>query len=234
LIWPDPRRHIQDTIQGKGGPQGSLFFFARAAPVWTALKSHLSRRAGPGLNDLMASLVETWPASSDGDAPAAGPFTMDAELAPNRSLPNPAFKVLILTVAGVSFLSGILFVSMGAWPVMPFFGLDALLVWFAFRVSYRDGRLREYVRVDARDIEVTRQHPTGHVRRYRLPTGWARLQHLNAGKHDAQVAIGSHGRWLVLGAFLSPKERDEFAAALGDAIGRARRFMPQETGGEPG
>ena len=186
----------------------------------------------------MASLVETWPAMGDGGQAAAGPFTMDAELAPNRSLPNPAFTVLMLTLAAVSFFSGILFVSMGAWPVMPFFGLDALLVWLAFRISYRDGRLREYVRVGPREIEVTRQHPTGHVRRYCLPTGWAMLRHLNAGEHDAQVAIGSHGRWLVLGAFLSPKERDEFAAALGAAIGRARQFQPQdqpqETGGEPG
>ncbi len=196
------------------------------------MKRHLSRRARPGLNGVMTSLVETWPASSDGHEAATGPFTMDAELAPNRSLPNPAFTVLMLTLAAVSFFSGILFVSMGAWPVMPFFGLDVLLVWLAFRVSYRDGRMREYVRVDARDIEVTRQHPTGHVRRYRLPTGWSMLRHSNAGKHDAQVAIGSHGRWLVLGTFLSPKERDEFAAALGAAIDVARRFEPQEPGGE--
>lgn len=189
----------------------------------------------------MASLVESWPALGDGGEPALGPFTMDAELAPNRSLPNPAFNVLMITLGLVSFFSGIVFISMGAWPVTPFFGLDALLVWLAFKASYRDGRRREYVRVDARDIEVTRQHATGHVRRYRLPTGWAMLKHLNPGKHDAQVAIGSHGRWLVLGAFLSPKERDDFAGALGDAIGRARKFtplatdtdQPQETGGEP-
>ncbi|WP_417494605.1 DUF2244 domain-containing protein [Maricaulis sp.] len=187
----------------------------------------------------MKTVVETWPAASDGVLEPAGPFTMDAELAPNRSLPNPAFTVLMLTLAGVSFFSGILFVSMGAWPVMPFFGLDALLVWFAFRTSYRDGRAREWVQVGARDIAVTRQHPTGHRRHYRLPTAWANLRHLNKGEHHSQVVLVQQGRALVLGAFLSPKERDEFAAALGAAIERARtspflqhvRDQAQESGG---
>lgn len=184
----------------------------------------------------MQTLVETWPAASGPAHQPDGPLTMDAELAPNRSLPNPAFTVLMLTLAAISFFSGILFVSMGAWPVMPFFGLDALLVWFAFRTSYRDGMAREWVQVDAQEIVVTRRHPTGHMRQYRLPTGWTVLRHINPGEHQAQVAIGVHGRWLVLGSFLSPKERDEFAAALGAAIGRACTFQPQdqpqETGGE--
>jgi uncharacterized membrane protein len=70
------------------------------------------------------------------------------------------------------------------------------------------------------------------VRHYALPTGWAQLRHLNPGEHDAQVALSVHGRNLVLGAFLSPKERDAFAAALGAAIDTARR--PVRPAQEPG
>ena len=160
---------------------------------------------------------------------------MDAELAPNRSLRNPAFLALMIAIGLISFTAGMLFITVGAWPVTPFFGLDAFLVWLAFRISYRDGRAREWVRVDARDIEVTRRHPTGHLRRYRMPTAWSQLDVLNRDEHHAQVALRAHGKALILASFLSPGERGEFADALAHAIQSARSTpSAQEPGGVPG
>ena len=59
-----------------------------------------------------------------------------------------------------------------------------------------------------------------------------RHEELQGSLRDAQVALSVHGRNLVLGAFLSPKERDAFAAALGAAIDTARR--PVRPAQEPG
>lgn len=181
---------------------------------------------------VMRSIVETWPAEAEAVKRHEGPVFMEAELAPNRSLRNPAFVALMIAIALISFTAGILFITMGAWPVTPFFGLDALLVWIAFRISYRDGRAREWVRVDARDIEVTRRHPTGHLRRYRVPTAWVKLDLVNAKEHHSQVALRAHGKALILASFLSPDERGEFADALAIAINRARNTgRAQEPGG---
>ncbi len=175
------------------------------------------------------TILETWPAEAEAVEPHSGPVYMEAELAPNRSLRNPAFIALMIAITLISFTAGMLFIAMGAWPVMPFFGLDAFLIWLAFRVSYRDGRAREWVRVDARDIEVTRRHPTGHVRRFRLPTAWVRLNLIDRNEHHAQIALTVHGKSLVLGSFLAPQERGEFADALANAIHKAR--APQDPGG---
>ena len=164
--------------------------------------------------------------------PHDGPVFMQAELAPNRSLANPAFIALMVAISLISFSAGLFYLIMGAWPVLAFFGLDVFLVWLAFRISYRDGRAREYVRVDGRDIEVVRRHPTGHRRRYRLPTAWVRLRLAEPGSHHAQLALVSHGKALVLGQFLSPHERGEFAGALGTAIECARK--PWSGAQEPG
>lgn len=182
----------------------------------------------------MASVVETWPAEAEAPEPFDGPLFMDAELAPNRSLANPAFIALMMAIAVITFTAGILFVTIGAWPVTGFFGLDAVLVWLAFKISYRDGRAREWVRVNARDIEVVRRHPTGHMQRFRLPTTWIRLQLNDPDEHHVQIALSAHGRALVLGNFLSPNERRAFCDALGRAIDAARRNLhsPQEPGGE--
>ncbi len=182
----------------------------------------------------MRQILETWPAEAESVTRHDGPVFMDAELAPNRSLANPAFVALMIAISVISFSAGLFYMMLGAWPVLPFFGLDVFLVWLAFRISYRDGRAREYVRVDARDIEVVRQLPTGHRRRYRLPTAWVTLRLLNPKAHHAQVALSAHGRALVLGQFLSPLERGAFAKALEAAIHQARQSAsrrPQETGG---
>lgn len=178
----------------------------------------------------MPTVIETWPAETDSPDPHEGPLYLDAEIAPNRSLPNPAFIALMVAITAISFTAGLLFFTMGAWPVAPFFGLDALLVWLAFRISYRDGRAREWVKVNARDIEVTRRHPTGHLRRFRMPTAWAQFRHIDAGQHHSQVAVSVSGKSLVLASTLSPKERSEFAKALDNALQQARAGT-QEAGG---
>lgn len=181
----------------------------------------------------MRGIVETWPAEAEAVERFDGALFMDAELAPNRSLRNPGFIALMTAIVAISFTAGIVFISMGAWPVTGFFGLDALLVWLAFRISYRDGRAREWVRVDARDIEVTRRHATGHLQRFRLPTGWVQMRLLNPEAHHVQLALSAHGKSLVLGSFMAPDERRDFSRALGQAIEDARKnFTPaQEPGG---
>ena len=43
----------------------------------------------------------------------------------------------------VSFAAGAMFFVVGAWPVVGFLGLDLLLIYLAFRASYRSGRAYE-------------------------------------------------------------------------------------------
>ncbi|HKK29208.1 MAG TPA: DUF2244 domain-containing protein, partial [Alphaproteobacteria bacterium] len=54
------------------------------------------------------------------------PFLLDAVLSPHRSLAPRGFLILMGAVAAVSFATGLLFASMGAWPILGFFGLDVL------------------------------------------------------------------------------------------------------------
>lgn len=172
-----------------------------------------------------------WPPQPEGVA------LLDAELTPNRSLHNVGFLVLMATLVVMSFSAGLVFLLMGAWPVMGFFGLDVLLVWLAFRLSYRQGRLRERVRVTADAVTVMRQQPTGHVQHWTLSPIWARVAIEDPVEHESLVRLTSHGKTLVLGAFLSPDERGAFAKALKAALSAARdvRFPgaeePQGSGG---
>lgn len=146
----------------------------------------------------------------------------DAVLYPNRSLPNAGFLAVMAVVIAVNLTFGLAFFMLGAWPVLGFCGLDIFLVWLAFRLSYRQGRLHERVRVTDEEMLVSRVLPSGHESRWRLQPFWTRVAIDRPVEHESQVRVTSKGATLVLGAFLSPDERGEFADALGAALARVK------------
>jgi uncharacterized membrane protein len=146
----------------------------------------------------------------------------DAVLHPNRSLGARGFVLLMAGLAALSFVAGVVFVSVGAWPVFGFLGLDVLLIWAAFRASYRSGRLVEMVRLTDGALEVRRIDAYGRSAAWRVPPNWAKVELDNAGEHDCRVTLRSHGESVVLGTFLSPPERKELAEALRAALARLR------------
>jgi uncharacterized membrane protein len=146
----------------------------------------------------------------------------DAVLCPNRSLPTAGFIAVMAVVIGANILFGAYFYAIGAWPVIGFCGFDVFLVWLAFKLSYRQGRLRERVRVTEDDMWVSRILPSGHETRWRLQPSWTRVSIDRPVRHESQVRVTSKGKTLILGAFLSPDEREDFADALEGALGKAR------------
>lgn len=159
----------------------------------------------------------------DDIAPDGEPSLFDAVLYPNRSLPNSGFLAVMAVVIGSNLFFGTYFYLLGAWPVIGFCGLDVFLVWLAFKLSYRQGRLRERVRITEDDMWVARVLPSGHETRWRLQPYWTRVSIDQPVRHESQVRVTSKGGILILGSFLSPEERGRFAEALSDALGRARR-----------
>ncbi len=184
-------------------------------------------------------VYETWPADP-GAPPLRGGerLYLDAEIRPNRSLPNPGFYALMAAIAVISFSAGIAFMLLGAWPVLGFFGLDVLLVWLAFKLSYRDGRRRETIQITAEEIRVSRQSPFGHQTAFRLPAAWTRVEIAGEGEPDVQARLHASGKTLIIGSLLSPRERESLAEAVREALENARRGViagrPQEAGGASG
>ncbi len=176
-----------------------------------------------------AQHIETMPPAAKGRASDAsglddvsGPSLFDAVLYPNRSLRSGGFAVVMGIVIAVNLLLGGYFFSIGAWPVLGFCGLDIVIVWLAFKLNYRQGRLRERVRVTKEEMLVARVLPSGHETRWRLQPYWTRVAIDRPVGHESQVRVTSKGKTLILGAFLSPEERARFAEALSGALGRAR------------
>lgn len=151
-----------------------------------------------------------------------GSIFFDATLHPNRSLSPAGFRILML-IAGTSVLViGVLFVVAGAWPVFGFSGAEFLLLYIAFRLNYRSGRAYERVRLTGRQLEVMRVSPRGVVGRWEFEPTWLQISMDDPPRHDSQLRLSSHGRSLVIGAFLTPAERAEVAEALREAVAKWR------------
>jgi uncharacterized membrane protein len=147
-----------------------------------------------------------------------GPVYFDASLHPNRSLSLAGFWIVMALIAGVSFAAGVAFYLQGAWPVVGFFGLDVALVYWAFKASYRSGRLHEKIRLTDDVLEVQRVSPFGRVEVWRYQPYWVRVDIDDPPEHHSQLTLRSHGRSLTVGAFLAPAQRLEVAQALRAAL----------------
>jgi uncharacterized membrane protein len=150
----------------------------------------------------------------------------DAILQAHRSLSPLGFVVLMAFVCLVSFTAGIAFLIAGAWPVFGFFGLDVLLIYIAFRLSYRSGRLYETVRLTRDSLTVQRVFPSGEVKSWTFQPYWLRVEMDDPPRPDSRLRLTTHGRSLVIGSFLTPTERLEVAEALKAALA-TQRARPQ-------
>jgi uncharacterized membrane protein len=138
----------------------------------------------------------------------------NATLLPHRSLSRKGFLILMAVVTIVSFIAGAVFVWLGAWPVMGFFGLDVLLIYIAFRINYGAADMFERVEVDGAELRIVRVSPSGLRETFRFNPYWARLELEERENAPSVLSLTSHGARLVFGAFLSDAERKEFAAEL--------------------
>ena len=164
--------------------------------------------------------------SPDNSGPEQGQDVaiFSAVLTPHRSLSPTGFLIFMLVLGGLSFVSGMVFLMAGAWPIFGFFGLDVLLVYWAFRINYRAAYAYEEVKVTASALTLRKVSHHGRVSEWTLNPVWVRLDRVAHAEFGIErLLLVSHGRRLPIGGFLGPDEKASFARALSAALGEARR-----------
>jgi uncharacterized membrane protein len=156
--------------------------------------------------------------------PQPQPELFSALLTPHRSLTRTGFLVLMGFISTVSFAAGVAFWLMGAWPVFGFFGLDVLVIYWAFRINFRRARATEEISVTPSELRVRRVSHRGHVVEFVLNPLWVRLdQKTHAEFGIEKLYLVSRGRRVAIASFLGPDEKASFAKALTAALQAARR-----------
>lgn len=150
------------------------------------------------------------------------PF-FSALLTPHRSLGQTGFAVLMGLIGLISLSAGLLFWSIGAWPIVGFFGLDVLLLYGAFKLNYRSARAREEVTVSRTRLDIRKFTPAGREENHLFNPFWAKFA---VARHDeigiTSMTVEGQGRRVPIGSFLNPGDRESFATAFGRALATAK------------
>jgi len=165
----------------------------------------------------------TAPNRSDND-PHSEPTLFSAIITPHRSLSGGGFVAVMALIGALSFAGGMFFFLLGAWPVIGFLGLDVLLVYWAFRANYRAAAAYEEITVTASELRLRRVSHRGRVSEWSLNPLWTQLVRETHEEFGLlRLYLVTRGRKLAVAGFLSPKEKESFATALGNALGEAKR-----------
>jgi len=125
----------------------------------------------------------------------------------------------------VSFIAGIAFIMIGAWPVFGFIGLDAILIYVAFKVNFHSAKIYESVKLTEDNFVRERKRPNGKVLSWQFQPYWLRV--VTEGD-DSRIVISSHGKSVTIGEFLTPDERTDFADTLRTELDKLRTPLHQQ------
>jgi uncharacterized membrane protein len=131
---------------------------------------------------------------------------------PNRSLGIVARRWVLAGVAATTLGVAAGATAFGAWPVMPFAGLEVALLVLAFRVLAKHDA--DFERLEVRDHEVrVEARDAARVTRFVAHRPWVRLVVATRGAR-CTLRLAYAGRSVPVGRMLSDEGRRQLAESL--------------------
>jgi uncharacterized membrane protein len=150
---------------------------------------------------------------------AASPMAFPAEsppyvilTVPNRSLGPIGRRLVIAWIAATTFGVAAGAAMIGAWPVMPFAGLEVLLVAVAFRVVQSHDADFERLEIDEHEVRVEARRARSTTK-FVANRAWARVIVRDRGMR-CTLRLAYRGRTEPLGRLLSDEGRRALAERL--------------------
>ena len=131
---------------------------------------------------------------------------------PNRSLGRAARRWVLLAIAATALGVAAAATAFGAWPVVPFAGLEVLLVALAFRVFGKHDADFERLEIGSDEVMVEARDAAKHTR-FVAHRQWARVVLRESGGR-CSLGLAYAGRTVPLGRLLSDEGRRRLAENL--------------------
>lgn len=156
-------------------------------------------------------------------APRANPLYA-VTLTPHRAMGRAGLRRVVALAAGLAAIPGLIFFSLGAWPVVGFLGLEVLLLYWALSASLEAGKAFEEVTLWPDALCIRHVSAAGVATQTRFNPFFVRLA-LERDPEGRITAIRLRGRdgAIEIGAFLGPDDKARFASGFAPALSRARR-----------
>ena len=140
-------------------------------------------------------------------------------LTPNCSMNRRQLLAFYLFTCVLAIVIGLLFTLQGQWLILPFSGLEMLVLGSALLVTSRNVSRREVITVNEELVRIEKGRHRAE-QQWDFKRCWVRLVDELSGENRSQrnLTLGSHGRYVEVGDFLSSIEKDELAFRLKDCI----------------
>ena len=116
-----------------------------------------------------------------------------------------------------AFLIGMYFYFRGAWPVAGFLGLETLLIYLAFKISFISSRVSEHITLDEQILKICYHKQNKVVSTINLEPTWLQVQ-INNNPRPDRLALTSHGKENIIGKYLSTEERAIVAEKIKNSL----------------
>ena len=138
---------------------------------------------------------------------------------PNCSLSWRQVVRFYLAVLAASMGIAVAFALQGAWMVLPFAGLEMLVLGAALYVVARRGSNWEMISIQGDNLDFV-AHGPGSEHRERFKRAWVRIELLGPAiqGHPSRLTIGSHGRRIEVGSCLNEADKRYLADELLRAV----------------
>ena len=153
--------------------------------------------------------------------PGVEKMHLDIRLSPAIADRLPLVRWSLFLFGVVCVLVGLIFMSLGAQPVLAFMGLEVVLLYAVYKYCEGNARQNEHVTVSEQHFIVRTTDRHGRLSLARFDPRWTDLR-LASHERGGGLIVASKGRTQRFGDFLDLAERDTVL----DLLHRALRRVP--------
>lgn len=117
---------------------------------------------------------------------------------PNASASSESVLRLLVCLGVLTFIIALAFLRMGAWLVLPFAGLEFVLLILAFVVVMRHSGNYEMISISENQVEIERCE-LGKVSTFQFQRYWTRATLREGENGKTSLMIGSHNKEVEFG-----------------------------------
>lgn len=140
---------------------------------------------------------------------------------PNSALSAVSKQRIIILLTLIPCVIGIVFCFLGAWPILPFVGLEVVALAYAFFYINKHEADYESISIEGESLIVERcvaENISQHV----INPYWVKIVQHELPNGELHLYLQSHGKELEVGRYLTRKQRELLAKQLKQRTGTLR------------
>jgi uncharacterized membrane protein len=146
----------------------------------------------------------------------------EAVIVPHRSLSRRGLRILLGVIVVACSINAAVFVTIGAWPVGGFTGVELLLAAVLLRLNATSARASEIVLLTSDALRVIRTDPKGGRVEHVFAPAWLTVTLEDRPGRVPGLWLGQRARHVEIGGSLGEAEKRDLARSLGEALYRWR------------